>query len=473
MTRTAELAAPPQRASTAAAAAAVSAQSAQADGLESPRRQWAVFAVLLGVFLANLDGAIANIAVPVIAREFGSSASQAIWIVNAYQLAMAVAVLPLAACGERFGFKRVYLGGVTLFTLASLACAAAPSMPVLIAARVAQGVGGACLGALTPGLLRTVYPQKMIGHGLALLALTVAISASLGPSAAAAILHVADWRWLFGVNIPVGIAVFVAASLAVPARAGVARPFDMTGALLSGAALTLLILGVGRLGDQADHLPAVLELAASAVLFAVLFAHQKRAAAPLVPVDLLRLPVFSLSMVTSTCSYAAQTLALISLPFLLQHQFARNVTIAGLLITPWPLVIVFVAPLAGRLSDRYPAGVLCSAGLALMAFGLGLTAALPVSAGNLEIAWRTALCGIGFGFFQTPNNRMLLTSGPRERSGAAGGMMTIARLIGMTLGAAVAVLLFGISAEHGGTLALVAGAVFAAGGALASVLRLV
>ena len=380
MTRTAELAAPPQRASTAAAAAAVSAQSAQADGLESPRRQWAVFAVLLGVFLANLDGAIANIAVPVIAREFGSSASQAIWIVNAYQLAMAVAVLPLAACGERFGFKRVYLGGVTLFTLASLACAAAPSMPVLIAARVAQGVGGACLGALTPGLLRTVYPQKMIGHGLALLALTVAISASLG----------------------------------------VARPFDMTGALLSGAALTLLILGVGRLGDQADHLPAVLELAASTALFAVLFAHQKRAAAPLVPVDLLRLPVFSLSMVTSTCSYAAQTLALISLPFLLQHQFARNVTIAGLLITPWPLVIVFVAPLAGRLSDRYPAGVLCSAGLALMAFGLGLTAALPVSAGNLEIAWRTALCGIGFGFFQTPNNRMLLTSGPRERSGRRG-----------------------------------------------------
>jgi DHA2 family multidrug resistance protein-like MFS transporter len=468
MTRTAEFAALPQH-KPATAAATLS----QPDGLESPRRQWAVFAVLLGVFLANLDGAIANIAVPVIAREFGSSASQAIWIVNAYQLAMAVAVLPLAACGERFGFKRVYLGGVTLFTLASLACAAAPTLPVLIGARLAQGVGGACLGALTPGLLRTAYPQKMIGHGLALLALTVAISASLGPSAAAAILHVADWRWLFGVNIPVGIAVFVAAGFAVPARKGVARPFDVTGALLSGAALTLLILGVGGLGEHADHTPAVLEMSAAAVLFALLFVHQKRAAAPLVPVDLLRLPVFSLSMLTSICSYAAQTLALISLPFLLQHQFARSVTMAGLLITPWPLVIVFIAPLAGRLSDRYPAGVLCSVGLALMALGLGLTAALPITASNLEIAWRTALCGIGFGFFQTPNNRMLLTSGPRERSGAAGGMMTIARLIGMTLGAAVAVLLFGVSAEHGGVLALVAGAVFAAGGALASVLRLV
>jgi DHA2 family multidrug resistance protein-like MFS transporter len=441
--------------------------------MATPRRQWAVFAVLLGTFLANLDAAIANIAMPVIAREFGSTASTSIWIVNAYQLAVGVAVLPLAALGERLGYKRIYMSGVAVFTLASVACAMSPSMGALIAFRVLQGLGGACLSALTPALLRHAFPHRMIGRGISLLALVVAVSSSLGPSAAAAILHVADWRWLFGVNIPVGVCVLMVSSLALPRHQGVARPFDTVGALLGGMTLTLMIIGVGGLGNRAANPYALLELGAAVVLGCVLFFHQKHATAPLVPVDLLRIPVFSLSMITSICSYAAQGLALISLPFLLEHQFARSTSTAGLLITPWPLAIVFIAPLAGRLADRYPAGVFSSVGLFVLAVGLALTAMVPLSATDAQIAWRIMLCGIGFSFFQTPNNRMLLTAGPRERSGAAGGMMTMARLIGMTLGAAVAALLFAVSAEHGGVMALVAGAVFAVAGGVASCLRLV
>jgi DHA2 family multidrug resistance protein-like MFS transporter len=453
--------------------ALASAALAPHDGMESPRRQWAVFAVLLGTFLANLDAAIANIAVPVIAREFGSTASTAIWVVNGYQLAMGVAVLPLAALGERLGYKRIYLTGVALFTLASLACAMSPSVGTLIASRVLQGLGGACLSALTPALLRHAYPHRMIGRGLSLLALTVAISASLGPSAAAAILRVADWRWLFGVNLPIGICVLIAGSFALPRVNGMARPFDVVGAMLGGVTLTLLIIGVGGLANHAANAHALVEVGAAIVLGCVLYFHQKNAAAPLVPVDLLRIPVFSLSMLTSICSYAAQALALISLPFLLEHQFARSTSVAGLLITPWPLVIVFVAPLAGRLSDRYSAGLLCSIGAFTMALGLALTASLPLSSADAQIAWRIALCGIGFGFFQTPNNRMLLTAGPRERSGSAGAMMTMARLIGMTLGAAVAALLFALSTEHGSVMAIAAGAIFAVAGGVASCLRLV
>ncbi|WP_233828729.1 MFS transporter [Paraburkholderia sp. ZP32-5] len=443
------------------------------DGMESPRRQWAVFAVLLGTFLATLDAAIANIAVPVIAHEFGSTASTSIWVVNAYQLAVGVAVLPLAALGERLGYKRIFMSGVAVFTLASVACAMAPSIGALIAFRVLQGLGGACVSALTPALLRHAFPHRMIGRGISLLALVVAISSSLGPSAAAAILRVADWRWLFGVNIPVGVCVLMLTSLALPRLEGVARPFDTVGALLGGVTLTLLIIGVGGLGDRAATPYALAELGAALVFGGVLCVHTKRAAAPLVPVDLLRIPVFSLSMITSICSYAAQALALISLPFLLEHQFARSTSIAGLLITPWPLAIVFIAPIAGRLSDRYPGGVLGSIGMLVLAVGLALTATMPFSATDAQIAWRILLCGIGFSLFQTPNNRMLLTAGPRERSGAAGGMMTMARLIGMTLGAAVAALLFALSADHGGVMALVAGAVFAVAGGVASCLRLV
>jgi DHA2 family multidrug resistance protein-like MFS transporter len=178
-------------------------------------------------------------------------------------------------------------------------------------------------------------------------------------------------------------------------------------------------------------------------------------------------------MLTSICSYSAQTLAMVSLPFLLQHELARSTTVAGLLITPWPLVIVFVAPLAGRLSDRYPAGVLGSIGLAILATGLVLTALLPAAPSNLDIAWRIALCGIGFGFYQTPNNRVLLASGPRERSGVASGMMATARVTGMTLGAAIAALAFDAGGTHGTTVALFGGAVFAAVGIVLSCMRLV
>jgi DHA2 family multidrug resistance protein-like MFS transporter len=446
---------------------------AATDGLEGPQRHWAVFAILLGTFMGNLDAAIANIAMPVISHDLGSSASTTVWVVNAYQLAIGVAVLPLAAMGELFGYRRVFLSGVIIFTLGSAACAMSSSIAELITARVLQGLGGACLAVIGPALVRSVFPHRMAGRGIALLALTVAISSSLGPSVAAAVLRVADWRWLFGVNIPISVCVFAAAMAVVPRRDGVARPFDVGGAVLSGAALTLLILGVGGLGKGHGDMASVMELSAAAVVTFILIIHQRNHKAPLVPMDLLRIPLFSLSMLTSICSYAAQTLAMVSLPFLLEHHLARNPTITGMLITPWPLVIVFVAPLSGRLSERYPAGILCSLGLAVLAAGLALTAGLPVSPSNAQIAWRIALCGIGFGFFQTPNNRVLLTSGPRERSGAASGMMTMARIIGMTLGAAFAAVLFEIGGDHGTVIALAGGAVFAGIGVILSCLRMV
>ena len=445
-----------------------------ADGLESPQRQWAVLAILLGTFLANLDAAIANIAMPVISHDLGSSAATTVWVVNAYQLAVGIVVLPLAALGEMFGYKRVYLTGLVVFAIGSLACVMSTSIDGLIASRALQGLGGGSLATMAPALIRGAFPHKMAGRGVALLGLTVAISATLGPTVAAGILHLGDWRWLFGVNLPIALGVMVVALIALPGNKGAARRFDLPGAILSGATLAFMILGVGKLGEGLGHVDtvAVVEIAAAVLIGVILYFQQKRSQAPLVPLDLLRIPVFSMSVLTSICSYAAQTLAFVSLPFLLEHQLGRTPGVTGLLITPWPFVIVFVAPLAGRLSDRYSAGVLSSIGMALLALGLALTALLPADPGNLDIAWRLALCGIGFGFFQTPNNRALLTSGPRERSGAASGMMTMARLIGTTLGAAFAAVLFEISPVHGTVMALTAASLIAVAGILVSSLRL-
>ncbi|WP_250500683.1 MFS transporter [Caballeronia sp. GAWG1-5s-s] len=441
---------------------------------------WAVVSVLLGTFLGNLDSSIANVALPTIAHNLSRSAADTVWVVTAYQLAVAVSVLPLAALGEKLGFRRVFLWGFVVFTLASIGCALAPTLPLLVAARAIQGVGGACMSTIVPALLRQVYPPKLVGRGVALLGLTVALSAALGPTVAAGILSVAGWRWLFAVNVPLGIVgLGLAGTMLPPGTPNAARRFDFAGATLSALAIGLFILGVGGLGAgegageghvQLRALPLI-EIACACVAGFVLVRHQRGRPAPLVPLDLLRIPILSLSSLTSICSYVAQTLAYLALPFMLQHQFARSATTTGLLVTPWPLVIVFVAPLAGRLSDRRAPGLIGGMGLAIMAIGLCLLIGLPSSPSNVDIAWRVAVCGIGFGFFQTPNNRIMLTSAPHERSGAAGGLMTMARMIGLSLGAALAAVAFGMYGQHGAQVSLVGAAAAAAIGVAVGIVR--
>ncbi|MFC4173388.1 MFS transporter, partial [Microvirga sp. GCM10011540] len=192
---------------------------------------------------------------------------------------------------------------------------------------------------------------------------------------------------------------------------------------------------------------------------------------PLLPLDLLRLPVFALSMVTSVCSFAAQTLAYVSLPFYFHDVLGRSVTETGLLLTPFPLAVAITAPVSGRLADRYPPGILGGIGLALLATGLAFLAMLPPDPSSSDIVWRLALCGLGFGLFQSPNNKAILTSAPRERSGGAGGMLSTARLLGQSMGAALVAALFGLVQHNPTATILWLGATLSAVGCIASASR--
>jgi DHA2 family multidrug resistance protein-like MFS transporter len=441
------------------------------DGLPVPRRYWSVVAIWLAIAMSVLDGAIANVALPTIARELNASPAASIWIVNAYQLAITVTLLPLAALGDRLGYRRVYMAGLAVFTLGSLACALSHTLATLTAARVLQGLGAGGILSINAALVRFTYPKKLLGQGIGLNAVVISISAAIGPTVAAVILARASWEWLFAINVPIGVVTIAIASRALPVTVGSGRKFDIVAALLNAAAFGFLITGVESVASEglASGLP---KLAIGAAAGALLTYRELRREHPLVPFDLLRIPIFGLSILTSIVSFAAQMMAYVGLPFYFQRVMGRSAVETGLLMTPWPLAVALASPIAGRLADRYRAGALGGFGLAVFAAGLGLMSAIQPGSSNLEIAWRMAVCGLGFGFFQSPNNRAMVTSAPMDRSGAAGGALATARLLGQTAGAVTTAVFFRLAGMHATTTALATAAGLAALGALVSLSRL-
>ncbi len=443
------------------------------DGLPRPQRYWSMLAIATGVTMAVLDSAVVNIALPMIARELHVTPAEAVWVINAYQLAIVVTLLPLASLGERIGYRRVYQAGLMVFTMGSLACALSHSLPALVLARVAQGLGAAGIMSVNGALVRFTYPQARLGRGVGLNALVVSIASALGPTIASGILAVGTWEWLFAVNVPIGAVAIVLASRALPHSDLSNDRFDWTSAALNAFMFGLFFIGVDAFAHGGGHgLTASVEVAAALAAGVALIRRELKSALPLIPIDLLKIPVFALSVAASVCSFAAYMLAFVALPFYFESALHRDQVQTGLLMTPWPVALGLVAPLAGRLSDRVPAAVLGGAGLVLLAVGLALLAAMPLHASTADIIWRMALCGLGFGFFQSPNNRTLLSAAPRRRAGAAGGMLATARLTGLTVGATLAALVFRLSPDGAEAIDLLAAAALAAAAAVVSLSRL-
>lgn len=441
------------------------------DGLPVPRRYWSVAAIWLAMTMSVLDGAIANVALPTIGAQLHASAASSIWIVNAYQLAITVTLLPLAALGDRLGYRRVYMAGLAIFTLGSLGCSLSHSLPQLIGARVVQGLGAGGIMSINAALVRFTYPKRFLGRGMGLNALVISVSAAIGPTVAAAILAKASWEWLFAINVPIGVLAIVIAFRALPATVGSERKFDWLSAVLNALTFGFLITGaesVAREGLAAG----LWKLAVGAAAGGLLTYRELRHEAPLVPFDLLRIPIFGLSIATSIVSFGAQMMAYVGLPFYFQGVMGRSAVETGLLMTPWPLAVGVSAPIAGRLADRRRAGTLGGIGLSVFAVGLFMLSLLRPGASNLDIAWRMALCGLGFGFFQSPNNRAMVTSAPMHRSGAAGGALATARLLGQTAGAVTTAVFFHFAGARAATSALATAAALAALAAMVSLSRL-
>ena len=453
----------------------VTRQTEETDGLPPRERRAAMLTVTIAIAISVLASAIANIALPSMAHELQATPAESIWVVNAYQLAVTVTLLPLAALGDIIGYRRVYMWGLCVFTVASLACGLADSLPLLVAARVLQGFGSAGIMSVNTALVRYIFPRARLGRGIATTALVVATCSAAGPSLAAAILAVTSWHGLFTINVPFGVLAAWLALRSLPDTPKSGHRFDLVSAALNAATFGLLLIGLDGAGHGQGWMWVAAELAGGLIAGVVFIRRQNRMPVPMLPVDLFRTPVFALSVATSVCSYAAQTVAFLALPFYFAIAGGMSQSHIGLLITPWPAVVVVVAPIAGRLSDKYPAGLLGGVGLAVLTVGLLLMLGLPPDPPFAEVVWRMMVCGIGFGFFQSPNNRALISAAPRARSGVASGVLSTARLTGQTIGGVAVAVIFALT--HGDIaagvgIAIGVGAVFSGFACVISFLRL-
>lgn len=440
-------------------------------GLPARELALAMLSVMVAVAMASLDTAIANTALPAMAKQLNASPAASVWIVNSYQLAMVATLLPFAALGEIEGYRRIFIAGLALFTAASLGCAVAWSLPTLVAARLVQGIGASAIMSVTTALMRTIYPPHLRGRGFGINALVVAVAFAIGPTAASLILAAASWPWLFAINVPVGIGAWILARRVIPESARSSHNFDLLAAIYNVGAFGSLILLFGDAAHGAGRQRCGLELACTLCCFGLLLRRQRGQASPLLPTDLFRYPLFTLSSLTSVFTFAVQGLCFVSLPFYFES-IGRSPIETGFLITPWPVMVAVMAPVAGRLSDRYSSAILGGIGLITLCAGVVALIALPLTPSVEQIAWRMGLCGVGFGFFQAPNMKAIMSSAPPARAGGASGIVATARLVGQASGVALVAGCFMLSGGAGPTRALIVAASIAALGAVTSLVRL-
>lgn len=403
-------------------------------------RKWLILtSVSLGSLMATLDGSIVNIALPAIQDDFRIDLTTVEWVVVAYLLVVGGLLLPVGRLGEILTFKRVYLVGFTIFTLASIACGSSPSVAALVAFRLVQGVGAAMIMAMGPAIVARTFPASERGRALGLNGISVAIGLSLGPALGGVLTQVATWRAIFLINAPVGLLAILWAARVLPAETpGKGQSFDARGAVLSGMALFALLLALSDGQQWGWTSPAIVGLLiASVVLGATFIITERGSIQPMIDLALFRIRPFSAGLASVVVAFSGLFTATFLLPFLLEQGRGFSPIEAGLLLTPVPITMALVAPLSGTASDRLGPRILASTGMAIMALGLLSLTQLPVDFALPDLVWRLVLLGLGQGMFMSPNSSAVLGSVPRPRVGTASGTLAQMRVTGQALGIAL------------------------------------
>lgn len=397
----------------------------------------------LGVLMATLDSSIVNISLPTLIEQLHTSLATVQWVVLAYLLVVTALMLGVARLGDMLGKKRLYMAGVVLFTLGSLLCGAAPNVGWLIGFRALQGLGAVMMQALGMAIVTEVFPARERGQALGVVGSIVSFGIASGPVIGGLLIGFVGWRSVFLVNVPVGILTFLVVWRVVPssqARAG--QRFDMPGALVLGGTLVAYSLGMTFGQNQGfTSLVTLAMLGAALAGLAGFIAVECRSTQPMVNLGLFRNTLFSLNLLMGVLTFVVLA-SLFVLPFFLELVKGLSTQQTGLLVGAVPISMALVAPISGRLSDRYGPRLISVIGLVIM---MGAFWGLSTVAADISIAGyllRVMPIGVGFGMFQSPNNSAIMGSAPRDQLGVASGLLSLSRTVGQSTGLPLMAALF-------------------------------
>lgn len=422
--------------------------------------KWTVFAILaVGIFMATLDSSIVNISLPTIARYFGVPLSGAVeWVIIAYLVVIAGVLLTTGRLADMIGRKPIWVAGLIIFTTGSAICGASLSLGMLIAARALQGLGGAFIMAVSPAMLTSAFPPTERGRALGMNAVIVALGVSVGPTLGGIITEHFTWRWIFYVNLPLGILGVMATLRILQEKRprGYGR-FDPWGALFLAIGLVALTIGLSFGQEWGWNSPLLITtLVVAVIALAIMVIIEHRVSNPVIDFALLRHRVFLSANISLVLSFLALFAVSFMLPFYLEQLRGFSTEQAGLLLTPLPLAIAVLAPLSGSLADRIGTRWLAAGGLTIACIGLLLISQLNAHSSILDIIWRLVVTGAGQAMFQSPNNSALMGSAPKGQQGSAAGFLATGRVIGQSVSVALAGAIFATlgGAAAGLTLAL-------------------
>lgn len=404
------------------------------------RRKWYVMAaVAMGVFLATIDGSIVNVALPTLTKALKADFAWVQWVVLAYLLTVTSLMLGFGRLADMVGKKSIYQTGFVIFVLGSALCGAAPNVVWLIGFRVLQAVGAAMMMALGTAIVTEAFPSSERGRALGVIGLMVSLGIITGPTLGGLILDSLSWRWIFYVNLPIGLAGIVLVQRNVPVlRPTGGQRFDVAGALLLFWGLLALLLALSLGQELGFSSKVVLGLLAGFVVLLMLFIgvelHQEQ---PMVDLRLFQDMLFSVNLLTGFLSFVASAGTILLMPFYLQDVLGLPPARLGLVMGVVPLLVGVIAPFSGRLSDRVGSRILTTIGLAILLIGYLAVGTLGTETTVWGYVVRFAPVGIGLGFFQSPNNSAIMGAAPRNRLGVASGLLSVMRTLGQTTGVAL------------------------------------
>ncbi len=403
--------------------------------------KWLILtAVMLGTFMTPLDGSIVNTVLPSITAFFHTEISIVQWVPTVYLLTICCLILLYGRLGDMVGYKKVFIYGLAAFTITSILCGSSQSIWMLIAFRALQGVAASMIMAVGFAIVTAAFPPTERGKALGIYAIGIAVGLGLGPTLGGLITEYLSWRYIFFVNVPIGIAALLWGSRVIPR--GSTKPgqrLDLAGALTALVFLLTLLLYANRGGDWGWASPVPLTLLAVAVVFGVLFFWIERTSEqPMLNLALFADRVFSFASLSAFLSFMALYALVFLTPFYLMFVLHYSILKVGLVMAASPVVILIIAPLSGAASDRIGTRVFAVCGMCIAALGLFLFSGLQDSASAFDVVWRLAITGLGMGMFQSPNNSTIMGSVPPWHLGIASGILAAMRNVGMVFGLAIA-----------------------------------